>query len=268
MYSLRLTCEADQVDTLSGELWETNTSGIRELSNGESTTLIAFFETNEARDVLLEQFSSFSPHWAHEPDTDWVHETRLSWPGRQVGSQFFLAAPWCEAPTPAGRLRLIHNPGLACGTGEHPCTRLALEALEKTVSPGSVMADVGTGSGILAIAALHLGVAVAVGLDNDESALAAARQNFELNHLPANLVAGSADCLAAGSVDILVANINASVLLALADDLLIVVRPNGILILTGFPDNELETVGTVFPPAEVSHQEGWSCIISRISSTA
>jgi ribosomal protein L11 methyltransferase len=268
MYSLQLTCKADQVDTLSGELWETHTSGIRELTNGESTTIIAFFETNEARDALLERFSSFSPGWTHEPDTDWLQETQRSWPGRRVGSQFFLAAPWCEEPTPVGRLRLVHNPGLACGTGEHPCTRLALEALEKTVTPGCSVADVGTGSALLAIAALRLGATNVFGLDHDEAALQAAQQNFKLNDLPANLVAGSADCLAGDSVDVVLANINATVLLALADDFLTALRSNGILILTGFPDNEVETVKQAFPPADVSHQEGWTCIISRISSPA
>ncbi len=215
MYSLRLHCNAEDADLLSAELWEAGTAGIQELENGGGAlTLIAGFETNDGRDELLRRFGRFSPAWIHETDTDWVQATQRAWPGQRVGARLFLAPPWCDEATPPGRERVIHNPGMACGTGDHPCTQLALEALERVVSPACSMADIGTGSGILAISALRLGAATAFGVDMDEAALQAARENFALNALPANLVAGSADCLLSGSVDLVVANINATVLLA------------------------------------------------------
>ena len=73
-----------------------------------------------------------------------------------VGERLFLAPPWSEETVPDGRVRLIHNPGLACGTGEHPCTQMALAAMERIVKPGDRVADIGTGSGILAIGAALL----------------------------------------------------------------------------------------------------------------
>ncbi len=266
MYSLVLHCRSDQVDLLSADLWEAGTSGIRELENGSgSTTLIAAYETDYARCRLLERLSHFMPEWRRETDTDWVQETERCWPGRLIGERLFLAPAWSTAATPEGRERVIHNPGLACGTGEHPCTRLALRALERTVTPGCSVVDIGTGSGILSIAALRLGAAVAFGCDLDQTALCAARENFSLNAMAPRLVAGSADCFREQTGDIVVANINATVLLAMADELLSILRPSGALILTGFPQIESHTVEQTFAPSIAMDEDGWSCAISRPS---
>ncbi len=266
MYSLYLDCDADDLDLLSAELWEAGTHGIRELENGRGgLTLVAGFEDNARREELLRNFGSHSPKWQHEPDTDWVRETENAWPGRLIGERFFVAAPWTGTATPSGRKRIIHNPGLACGTGEHPCTQLALMALERGVKPGCLVADIGTGSGLLAIAALQLGARAALGIDTDEAALAAARDNFALNGMKADLIAGSADCLHEATADVTVANISATVLLSLADDLLRVTRPGGCLILTGFPDAELAVVQEIFPARATLQSDGWSCLISKTS---
>jgi ribosomal protein L11 methyltransferase len=266
MYFLHLTCESSQVDLLSGELWEAGTLGIRELAGPQAlTTLEAAFEGNGARDRLLEQFALLQPAWKHVPDHDWVQHTKDAWPARTIGRTLFLAAPWWVDPTPAGRVRVIHNPGLACGTGEHPCTQLALEALEAVIWAGSSVVDIGTGSGILAITALKLGAAIAIGIDTDPEALAAAKENFALNGLNPLLAAGSISCLAAGSTDVIVANISASVLLSLADDLLSALKPGGAFILTGFPEVESRIVESVFPPRTTATRDGWTCITGRVA---
>jgi len=105
--------------------------------------LEAFFDEAES----AARFGEPSP----VPDTDWVKTTQDAWPPVLVGGKFFLVAPWRTEPTPTGRLRLEINPGLQCGTGQHPCTRLCLEAMEETIQPGDSVLDVGTGSGILSI---------------------------------------------------------------------------------------------------------------------
>jgi len=262
MYFLRPTCDSSQVDLLSVELWEAGTLGIREIVDSQdSTTLEAVFEENSARDRLLEQFRSLQPAWRHVPDNDWVQHTKQAWPGRAIGRRLFLAAPWCLAPTPAGRERVLHNPGLACGTGEHPCTQLAMEALEIVTSPEVSVIDLGTGSGLLAITALKLGAANVFGIDIDLETLSAAKENFALNKLNPNLVAGSADCLIAEAADVIVVNINASVLLTLADDLLSVMKPSGALILTGFSEDESRVIEAIFQPCSTATREGWSCVI-------
>jgi ribosomal protein L11 methyltransferase len=264
MYWLRLNCAPEAVDRLCGWLWELGTAGIRELENGDWTILIANFETAEAGADSVVRFREYEAEWGQEEDIDWVCRTQRAWPAREVGQRLYLAPPWSTEATPLGRERVIHNPGAACGTGEHPCSQLALQALEKCVSPGSRVADIGTGSGLLAIAARRLGASQAFGVDRDRAALAAARRNFELNALSPELVVGSADCLARACAEVTVANINATVLLAILSDLIEITRKGGWLILTGFTEAELVPFRDMFPDAEVSEIDEWRCVTLRV----
>ena len=263
MYSLLLTCPSAEIDRISADLWKAGTLGIQEVESENCTQLIASFDSNLAG--LLERFACYSPQWQLEPAIDWIEQTHRAWPARAIGDKLFLAPPWSTEPTPPGRERIVHNPGLACGTGEHPCTQLALIALEKYTQPKTKLIDIGTGSGLLAIAALKLGAASAIAVDPDESALAIARKNFLLNNLDPFLIAGSADCLAAETADIVVANINATVLLSLFDDLLRIAKPGGRLILTGFTQSELRPFLDLLPGAEVSSLTEWCCATAKPS---
>jgi ribosomal protein L11 methyltransferase len=260
MYSLRLTCRPDEVDLLTAELLEAGTIAIQETEEHGSTVLIAGFETNNTRRELLSRFALHSPEWSAEPATDWASVSRSAWPARTVGERLFLAPPWSEEITPEGRIRVVHNPGLACGTGEHPCTQLALMALEQSVFPGCTLVDVGTGSGLLALAALRLGAARAIGVDLDFAALAAARENFDLNGVRAELICASADALASNFADITIANISGTVLLAIWDDLARITRNPGQLILTGFPESEATFFRELLPDARAIQQDGWCCL--------
>ena len=157
---------------------------------------------------------------------------------------------------------MVHNPSFASGTGEHPCTQLALVALEACVVPGSRVIDIGTGSGILAIAARLLDATSAIGLDTDETALNVARENHALNGLAPQLIAGSAECLSDSCADIVVANINATVLLSMADEVLRIAAPGGRMILTGFTEPELSAIEQNFSAsAKRVYQFGeWVCV--------
>ena len=264
MYSLHLKCMAEQVDELSFALWEAGTAGIREEERFESVALIAGFEDSADRFALSLQFAAFIPIWEREDDTDWVAATQHAWPARPVGARIFLAPVWNTDQAPQGRVRVIHNPGTASGTGEHPCTQLALERLEQCIRSGDVVADIGTGSGILSVAALRLGACLAVGLDLDLPSLGTARENFELNDFRPTLVLGTVDCIAPECAQVLVANISGTVLLSLADDLLRVVRPGGSLILTGFPESELSVLQRAFGYGAVTAVNEWRCLTLQI----
>jgi ribosomal protein L11 methyltransferase len=154
--------------------------------------------------------------------TDWVQQTYDAWPPLLVGEKFFVAAPWRIDPTPPGRFRLEVNPGLQCGTGQHPCTRLCLEAMEREVKPGDSVLDVGTGSGILSIAAKLLGAGRVIACDIDPEAAKA---------VP--FFVGSADAVRDDAFDIVVANISDEVLGSLRADFERVARRR---ILSGFQD--------------------------------
>lgn len=185
MYCVRLEVEPGRVDTLVAELWEAGTGGVVE---GDG-----FVE------VFFEDFATAvrfgSP--VQIANRDWVQETQDAWPPIFVGEKFFVAAPWRTEPTPPGRFRLEINPGMQCGTGQHPCTRLCLEAMERIIQPGDRVLDVGTGSGILSIAAKMLGAAVVVACDIDADA---ARE--------AHFFIGSVDAVRGGVFDVVVANIS------------------------------------------------------------
>jgi len=249
--SILLRCAPDEEDRLSAELWEAGTAGITDEPGG----LRAFFEDERVVEPLLERFGAFSPEWRAEAPTDWEQATIDAWPPIEVGERFFLVAPWREDPTPAGRLRLVIQPGMACGTGRHPCTQLCLEALERYVWPGSRVLDVGTGSGILSEAAKLLGAGRVIACDVDFEALQVARERVR-----APFFCGSADAIRSETADVVVANISSAVVEELRRELLRVRRDGGVLILSGFPESD-RPAG--FEGCEPLRREEWLCLVCR-----
>ena len=196
---------------LIADLYEAGTLGIIE----HDGWVEAFFETRE----IAAKFGEPS----EAPDVDWVQQTQDTWPPLLVGEKFFLVAPWRTEPTPEGRFRLEINPGQQCGTGQHPCTQKCLEAMERIVKPGDSVLDVGSGSGILSIAAKLLGAGRVVACDIDPEA----RVDF----------VGSVNAVRDNAFDVVVANINEEVIGAMLPDFQRVAKHR---ILSGFQDEEGE----------------------------
>jgi ribosomal protein L11 methyltransferase len=194
MYSVLIPVEPADVESLIARLWEAGTAGVVE-GDGQ---LEAFFEDAAAA-------SCFGDPRVSE-DMDSVRAFRESWEPMLVGTKFFVVAPWHTEPAPEGRFRLEINPGMQCGTGQHPCTRLCLEAMEQVIRPGDSVLDVGSGSGILSKAARLLGAGRVVACDIDLEAASAEA----IAGIPFFL--GSVDAVRTGAFDVVVANISEAVI--------------------------------------------------------
>jgi ribosomal protein L11 methyltransferase len=199
-----------------------------------------------------------------EADRDWVQWAREMLPPMEVGQRFFLVPEWRDDATPPGRFRIVVNPGMAFGTGAHETTQLCLEALEQHVRPGATVIDIGTGSGILAQAAALLGAAKVYACDNDPQAIEiAAPKAIGVD----GFFVGSADAVASGLADLVVANISPETVVRLAPDLQRLLRPNGILLVSGFEAVEVDQVQAALPPALDVRQKGtWALIVAQLSS--
>src|SRR5258708_17957962 len=200
MFSILFHPSPQQEDYVTAELWELGTEGIIEEADG----IRAFFDERLDPAPLLARFADCSPELRHEALTDWSQISRDAWPPLDIGERFFLVAPWSTHPTPAGRLRLEINPGMACGTGRHPCTQLCLEAIGRYVHPGDLLIDIGTGSGILSAAALLVGAGRVVACDIDPQAVRIASQRTDDPHL----FIGSAQAIRSASAAVVGANVD------------------------------------------------------------
>lgn len=244
MFSLELHCGPERRDLLIADLWERGCTGIVEL---DETRLRAFFDDAAGEAALLERYAAYRPMPRREEDRDWVAMAREKLEPMLAGSRFFLVPEWRDDPAPEGRFRIAVNPGMAFGTGAHETTRLAIEALERYVRPGSVVLDVGTGSGILAQVAELLGADRMYACDTDPIAVDVARGNVR----GARLFVGSVEAVRRRLADVVVANISPGAISALAPDLLAALRPGGAALLTGFETHEVDAVRAALGAARI-----------------
>jgi ribosomal protein L11 methyltransferase len=148
------------------------------------------------------------------------------------------------------------------GTGHHASTRLCLAGLQTLALDGGDVVDVGTGSGVLAIAAVRLGAARALGIDNDLDAIQSARENIELNGCreTVSVAIGDLGGNPLRSADVVTANLTGALLARSAARLLDAVRPGGTLVVSGILAEERDRVAAAFEPATVvweREEDGW-----------
>ncbi len=231
MFALALDCAPWEADFLIAELWEAGCRGITELPDG----LQAFFDEEDA--ALLERFALNRPSLKPVEVRDWIQISQAAWEPFTVGERFFLVPEWRTDPAPEGRVRIPINPGLACGTGFHEATQLCLEAIEAS-SPFDTLLDVGTGSGILSVAASLLGARRVIACDDDPVAAGIARANFAAASAEVLLFIGSASSVQPATASGIVCNISAAAASRMAPALLRALRPGGIVFVSGFEAQE------------------------------
>ncbi len=284
--SITLTVDAADVETLSEVLLEAGaisvdvtdaqagTAGERALFGEPGEPASAEWELSrltglfEKRDSVLEnvraalQAAGLDPAvqiaTAHVADQDWVRATQTQFQPVHVSSRLWVVPTWHEAPEPDA-INIVIDPGLAFGTGTHPTTRLCLRWLDANLRGGESVLDYGCGSGILAIAAMKLGAAHAIGVDIDPVALLAARLNAMQNHVQIEFIAASGG--APEPADIVVANILANPLKMLSPLLARMTRRGGHILLSGVLAHQANEVEDVYREAfelqPLQHEDGW-----------
>ncbi len=168
---------------------------------------------------------------------------KSEFPPMRIGRRLVVVPPWYRARSP-GRLRIVIPPALAFGTGHHPTTRACLTLLERTLPVAARVLDVGTGTGILAIAAAKLAAAGVVATDNDPWAVQQARANVRRNRVAGRVTVAQCDLAPRnrGTFDLIVANIDAPTIVRLCERLPRLLREGGTLIASGFTRRDLHEV--------------------------
>jgi ribosomal protein L11 methyltransferase len=244
-------------------------------------TLRLFFATPVARDAAA---GSLSHRYSVVPlevdDEDWARRSQEHLSPVAIGRVLVLPAASLRPPVSSlpsdGALAPVHvviQPSMGFGTGHHATTRLCLLALQTADLHGAFMLDVGTGSGILAIAAARLGAARVLGLDNDADAIQSANENLALNPGAGNVAFQVADLLTIvlPPAGLIVANLTGALLARAAGALVGALSPGGLLIVSGILADEEEMVARAFTGVAVTQrrqEDEWRCLVMKADAAA
>lgn len=277
-YALDVAIEAAAREAVEYALMEAGALGTETNESDQLLRVTAYFDQppnresvrRELADALrvYDQLSSSVREMSvrEVADEDWLGEWKKSWQPVAVGERFIIAPPWSEISDKRGRIVIRIEPGMAFGTGTHETTRLCLVAIEKYYAGGSFL-DVGTGTGILAIAAAKLAPDAHVeACDTDAEAIAIARENARLNGVADRITfrVGTIEETTA-SADVVCANLTADVILPMLPSLISVTCWH--LILSGILDTQAEAVSArllecgVSEPCEVTQDGEWIAIV-------
>src|SRR5262245_37530338 len=237
-----------------------------------------FFHNVDDRDraaaALRAHFPGIDPRPMDVPDEDWATRSQAALRAVTVGV-LTIAPPWDVAgrltPAPTAYVgagfsqpsTIVIQPSMGFGTGHHATTRLCLAALQEIDVRGRSVIDVGTGSGVLAIAARRLGASGVLAIDDDPDAIGAAEANVALNH-ESRIALEVADFRAAkiGQFDLVIANLTSGILIASAERLMSFATSGGRLVLSGFMHHEEREVLRAFGPCALesrAQEDEWVC---------
>lgn len=198
-------------------------------------------------------------------DNDWVRLTQAQFEPIPISPRLWIVPTW-HTPSDPMAINIVLDPGLAFGTGSHPTTRLCLRWLDSYLPKGVSVLDYGCGSGILAIAALKLGAARAVGVDVDKQAVIAGHDNAVANQVE-NVQFYLPDAVPQATYDLVLANILTNPLRVLAPLLAGATRSGGQIVLSGILQEQADDVMAIyrqwFDFNLPVFEDGWSCLSGR-----
>ena len=244
----------------------------------EDTDTAALRRLEQLVENLESRFGQLPMQVVAVEDQDWEESWKDNYPPQEVGKNLVVLPYWLADSYATTRTPIILDPGLTFGTGAHPSTQMVLSAMERLVQPGSHCLDLGSGSGILSIAALRLGAKMAIGVDIDPKADDIARENAAYNGFTApefTAITGNVTedtqhlmSLHNGHFDLVLINIVADVIVSLAPFVPQFLGEESTLICSGILDSRLGDVVAALEEAGLSvtsihAQEDWRCVCAK-----
>jgi ribosomal protein L11 methyltransferase len=273
---LHVELDAEDVEEVSYLLWELGALGVEErdqttLNKSQAgVTLVASFADDAAAESAREGLAPRSARIEHVVGDGWRDAYKQYFKVTRLGPRLVIRPSWEPYTPEPSDVVVTVDPGRAFGTGTHESTRLLMAALDAHVRGGERVLDVGCGTGILAICALKLGALDALCIDIDADALEVTRENAQLNRVAERVRAELTPVGdVPGSFPLVLANIQASVLIPLADEVAARVAPAGLLLLSGILVGQEAAVLAAYPAfaLEASPVEGeWIALILKKTS--
>ncbi len=202
-------------------------------------------------------------------EEDWANNWKKYYKPTKIGDRIVIKPVWEEYEAAENELLIELDPGMAFGTGTHETTRMCILALEKYVKADTTVFDIGTGSGILAIAAAKMGANHVVGVDLDPVAVDSAKENVALNNLNnIEILEGNLMDVVEGKGDLIIANILAEIIVILVDQVMDCLKKGGIFIASGIIKDRENMVAeklknSGFAIKETLYDGEWVCIVSE-----
>ncbi len=273
---VHLETTASASELVTAILFELGASGVEERDettlsrNQGGVLLVASFDDEATALSAIEALKERGHEHArleHVEGDDWRDAWRAYFKPTPIGERLMLRPSWETIEDAGGRVVLTLDPGRAFGSGTHETTRLVLGEVERLVRGGEDVLDVGCGSGILGIAALLLGARSVRAIDIDPDSVAVTRENAAINEVSEHLRASdeSIDAIA-GTFPLVLANIEAKVLIPIAPELAARVAPGGVLVLSGILVPQKDDVLAAYPgfACESAPVQGdWTAIVLR-----
>lgn len=221
----------------------------------------------KSRGLSDEELGSWEYVISNKPNEDWSKKWKEKWDITRVTDKIVIVPDWLEYSPKENEVVIRLEPGCAFGTGTHQTTQLCMKAIEKYMQKGAKVADIGMGSGILAICAKKFGASYAYGCDNDETVIDVAKENAVKNNAECVFELNTADKINE-KFDFVLANILHNVLAEIMGDLKNIMKDNAIMVLSGILDEKKPVVLDAIKKynlqlIEEAHQDQWVALIVR-----
>lgn len=287
--AVQITTQPEAIEAVSDILLRAGAEGVQIEDTAEVQVIAYFADDEQFPKVLaairadLDELTHFGIQAAPATMTvngiaqsDWENNWKQYYHAQRITRHLTVVPSWEPfEPQQADEKPIVMDPKLAFGTGTHETTQLMMQALETVVRGGESMIDVGTGSGVLAVAARQLGVGPILATDIDDMAVAVAKENLALNPVAADIPVVASDLLAdvtVAPVDLIVANILADVIARLIPQTIPLLKPNGYFLVSGIydaiaPEIEQQLVSHGYHVVQKAQMGEWHSYIAKREET-